>query len=175
MSWHKDRILRFFRSYKKEIIVSCSVILILTIYHIFSDKSFVWRDYEPLPEPTLTLRLLSALVFDSFGWILYQLRFYYVLYIVIVGVFRNKPLYRDLKKVIWYGLMFVMGFVVAPWIVDVLNSILSFFYNILLLIIYVFPPYGLSLALIVGILATVYINNRSMSKRFLNLKIRWLK
>lgn len=175
MSWHEDRITRFFRSYKKEIIVSCLVILILTIYHIFSDKSFIWRDYKPLSEPTLTLRILSAFVFSSFGWILYQLRFYYILYIVIVGIFRNKPLYRDLKKVIWYGLMFIMGFVVAPWIVDLLNSFLSFFYNIFLLIIYVFPPYGLPLIIILTVLISIYINNRSMSNRFSNLKVRWLK
>jgi hypothetical protein len=71
--------------------------------------------------------------------------------------------------------MFIMGFVVAPWIVDVLNSILSFFYNIFLLIIYVFPPYGLPLVIILTILISIYINNRSMNRRFSNLKIRWLK
>jgi len=175
MSWRKEAIVNFYRDYKKEIVASCLVVFILTIYHLFSDKAFIWRDYEPLPEPTLPLRLLSALVFDSFGWILYQFRFYYVLKIIIVGIFRSKAVYRELKKVIWYGMMAVMGFVVAPWVVNMLNSIFSFFYNIFLFILYLFPPYGLSLILIIFLLFTIYNNKRLLNKKFSSLKIRWLK
>lgn len=89
--------------------------------------------------------MLSGLVFVTFGRLLYYLKLYYILYIILVVLLRQRQLYDDLKKVIWYIMMFLFGFVVAPWIIDQLNKLFSIVCNIPLFLGHLFPPYGLSL------------------------------
>lgn len=128
---------------KKEVIKSAVIAIIFTtifsLWYFKSGHSFEWKNYNFIAEPTLTWRLLSALVFTSLGWILYQLKFYYILYLIFVIFLRDKYLYNDVKKLIWHGLMFIMGFFILPWIINAMNTVLSFFYNLLLLILYITP------------------------------------
>jgi hypothetical protein len=160
MSWHADAIKKFITEYKKEIAATTLVILLLTVFHLVSDRTFQWRKIEPFPEPTLTMRLLSALVFDTFGLILYRLKFYYVLYIFFVVILRSRELFYALKKIVWFALMFIMGFWVAPWFIDTLNSIVSIFYNSALYVLYLFTPYGASMLLIPAVIAIFYYQRR---------------
>jgi len=65
----------------------------------------------------------------------------------------------DIKGFIWGGLILVSYFWVIPRIVDFLNAIISFFYNILGLILYSIPVLGVTLVL--GIPAVVYIRKKT--------------
>ena len=47
---------------------------------------------------------------------------------------------------------------IIPWVVDILNILVSIGYNVLKLILYVFPAFGLSL--ILGILITLFFHKR---------------
>ena len=69
-----------------------------------------------------------SLVFASFGRILYELKFYYILYMIMVVFLRvKKAAYEEFKKLLWHLMMAFVGFVVVPWIIDVLNKVISFF------------------------------------------------
>lgn len=144
-NWYK----KILTENKKEIIRSAIISLVITvafsIWFFISHKAFAWNSYHFVSEPTLTLRLLSALVFVSLGRLLYELKFYYFLYFIFVIILRAWELYNALKKIIWYALMFVMGFYIVPWIINVINAVLSFFYNLWFLILYVAPALGIFL------------------------------
>ena len=140
MKWYQ----KVLKEHKREVIISAAISLAVTLafslWYYTSGKPFTWVEISPIEAPTLSIRLLSALVFVSFGEILYALKFYYVLYMIFVVFLRDKALYNDLKKIIWRVMMFVMGFVVVPWIIDLLNKIVSFFYNVGILLLYISPP-----------------------------------
>jgi len=154
MAWKKRAIKEFFKQYYPLALFSVVVCFIFFLSITYWQGYFEWKDIKPLPDPDLSLRMLSALVFVSFGQLLYWLKFYYVLYFIFVTILKDKRLYKDLKRLIWNVLMFIMGFYVAPWIVDLLNKILSFFYNIFAFLIYLFPPIGVSL--ILGLFISYY-------------------
>ena len=104
------------------------------------------KGISPISEPSLFNRVLySALVFVTFGAFLYWVKFYQFLYHIIVKGLGDRQLYRSIKGLIWGSLVLVMYFWVVPKVVAVLNIIISFFYNILNLILYLFPPLGISL------------------------------
>jgi len=132
--------------------ISLAVTLAFSLWYYISGKPFTWVEISPIEAPTLTIRLLSALVFVSFGEILYALKFYYVLYMIFVVFLRNRAFYNDLKRVIWRTLMFVMGFVFVPWIIDVLNKIVSFFYNVGMFLSYISP----SAILLAAVFGTIF-------------------
>lgn len=54
-------------------------------------------------------------------------------------------LYKDTKKFIWGALILFMYFWVVPKVVGLLNAVISFFYNLFGLILYLLPPLGISL------------------------------
>lgn len=146
---------------KKEIIratlISLAVTTAFSLWYFISGKDFVWTDYAFISDPTLAPRLLSALVFTSLGEILYDLGFYYVLHFVFVVILRDRAAYNQIKRVIWLSLMAVMGFVIVPWVIDTLNKVFSFLYNVWLFILYIFPVFGVFL---LGFAIAVYILKR---------------
>lgn len=159
MDWRKDEIRGFLRKYCLLAIFSVAVGLIFFISINYLQGSFIWREYNLIPEPDLPARLLSALVFMSFGWILYELKFYYFLYFILVIILRDKRLYNKSKRAIWDLMTFFMGTYVAPWIVDLLNKLLSIFCNIIALIAYLIQPIGMSSVLA---LAIIYYETRQV-------------
>lgn len=134
---------------RKEVIRAALISLVVTtafsLWYFIIGEGFKWTEYRFISEPTLSFRFLSALVFASLGEILYDLGFYYVLHFVFVVILRDRAVYNQIKRVIWLSLMAIVGFIIVPWIIDLLNAIISFFYNIFNLILYLFPPLGVSL------------------------------
>jgi hypothetical protein len=150
--WYK----RILKEKKKEIIFSTifAVLLALAIsfWHYFTGASFEWHSISPVEAPSLLPRLFySALVYVTLGRLLFNTRFYKSLY---SSFFRGvKGGYRDYiktKKVIWWGLILAMYFVIIPIVVKILNFVISFFYNIFNFVLYLFPPLAIS-ALVFGI------------------------
>lgn len=146
MRWYN----KVLKENKKEIIASTTFAVVfafaILLWHFNLGKSFHWETISPISEPSLFNRVLySALVFVTFGAFLYWVKFYQFLYHIIVKGLGDRQLYRSIKGLIWGSLVLVMYFWVVPKVVAVLNIIISFFYNILNLILYLFPPLGISL------------------------------
>lgn len=144
MNWYN----RTLKKYRKELISGAtfsfvlSLALLLWIY--MSGYSFEWRDINPIDPPSVFHRLAySALTYVTLGAFLYSLLFWRFLY-RLAGDYRS---FVELKRIVWLGLMALMFFVVVPVAVDILNAIASFGYNMFNLILYLFPPFGVSLIL----------------------------
>lgn len=156
MTWYKDVLIK----YKKEITVSAvySVFLSITLllWHFGLGKNFTWNKIEPLSAPSLVERYFySAFVYITLGAFLYWIKFYQFLHILTVGIFGSWGLFRDLKRFIWVGLILISYFWIVPRIMDLLNNIISFFYNILGLVLYSIPSLGI--ALIISIPSFIFI------------------
>lgn len=144
MSWYK----KVLKENKKEIASSAAFAVVFALavllWHFTLGKSFQWQTISPIEAPSLFIRAFySALVFVTFGAFLYWIRFYQFLYHLI----SDRQLYRGIKGLIWGSLILFMYFWVVPTVVEILNAIISFFYNVLNLILYLFPPLGVSLIL----------------------------
>jgi len=158
--WHK----KILREYKQEVIKAAIIALVSScvfgLIYYFLGRGYELRQVH-LPEPTLTLRLLSGLVFSSLGRILYKLKFYYVLKIILVYILRLKELYDFLKGIIWYFLMFIMGYYIVPWVMNVINFILTILLNAGMFLVYISPHVGV---FIVAFLLTFYFLKKKSAK-----------
>ncbi len=146
MTWYK----KVLTENKKEILSSAIFVIIfalsILLWHFVFDKTFRWETITPVEEPSLLNRALySALVFVTFGAFLYWIKFYQFLYSLIVKALRDRRLYQNTKRLIWGFLILIMYFWIIPKIVDLLNTIISLFYNLFNLMLYLFPPLGISL------------------------------
>jgi len=156
MTWYKHTLTKYRKEILSSTITSVLFSIALLFWHYGLGKSFVWTKIEPISAPGLFERYFySAFVFVTLGAFLYFIRFYQFLYGLIVGIFGDWRLYKDIKGFIWGGLMLISYFWLVPRIVDFLNSIISFFYNIFGLILYTLPSLGIALTLSLPIL--VYI------------------
>ena len=142
MSWYKHTL----KKYGKEILsgaiftVVCTLACLLWIFVM--GKTFTWTDISPIEQPSIFIRIFySALTFITLGAFLYKVGFYKALY-QILGDWRS---FKEAKSIIWVLLMGTMFFVIVPLVVDLLNSIISIGYNVFALILYAFPPVGISL------------------------------
>lgn len=128
--WYKKEIKKFIIENYKEIVFSLIFYFILVWVYIFYFKDLFTINYiEPISKPTLTLRLLSGLCFMWIWRLLYFLRFYLILKFIIVWIFRDKKLYKDLKKIIWYSWCFVTWYIIVPYIIDLINKAISVIYS----------------------------------------------
>lgn len=89
----------------------------------------------------------SALVYVTLGWFLFhKLKFWKFLYEPYRGGGRRAYReYEKLKAAIWGFLILLMYFVIVPFVVDILNTIISFFFNLYVLLLYLAPPLAISL------------------------------
>lgn len=144
-TWYK----RILTEKKKEIISSAifAVLFALTIalWHYFTGKVFEWQSISPVDEPDLLPRLFySALVYVTLGAVLYAMGFYEFLYSAYRGTRGGYRAYKEMKGAIWVVLVLGMYFVIIPVVVNILNAVASFFYNITILVLYLFPALGIS-------------------------------
>lgn len=144
MTWYKKTL----NKYGKEILtgavfsIVCTLAFLLWIYGM--GKTFTWTDISPIDPPSIFVRIFySALTFVTLGAFLYKIKFYQGLY-RILGNWRS---FKEAKAVILVLLMGTMFFVIVPLVVDILNGILSIGYNLVALLVYAFPPVGISLIL----------------------------
>ena len=142
MSWYKHTL----KKYGKEILsgaiftVVCTLAFLLWIFVM--GKTFTWTDISPIEQPSIFIRIFySARTFIPLGAFRYKVGFYRALY-QILGDWRS---FKEAKSIIWVLLMGTMFFVIVPLVVDLLNSIISIGYNVFALILYAFPPVGISL------------------------------
>lgn len=161
MSWYK----KILRRDKKEVISSAIFgtifALVFLLWHFALGKSFEWQIISPVSAPPLSYGIYSALVFVSLGYFLYEIGFYKLLADIIGRGLGDWELYRGAKKIIWITLILIVIYLVKK-IVDLINTTISFFYNILNFILYIAPPLGISLVIfLVGYLIKKYVVTRS--------------
>jgi len=148
MTWYKHTLTKYRKEILSSAIISVLFSLALLLWHFGLGKSFIWSKIEPISAPELFERYFySAFVFVTIGAFLFWIRFYQLLHGIVVGKFGDWRLYKDIKGFIWGGLMLISYFWLVPRIVDLLNSIISFFYNILGLVLYTLPSLGVALIL----------------------------
>ena len=140
--WYKEAVLKYREEVTAAAITAFVAAVVFSVVYFLLGKSFELQQVH-LSEPTLTLRLLSGLVFSTFGKILYKLKFYYVLKIILVYIFKLRGLYNAIKKIIWYVLMFIMGFYVVPWIMNAINFVLTILVNVVVVLVYFIPAIGI--------------------------------
>lgn len=152
MSWYKDTLKKYSKEIKQSAIASFVLSLLFLLYTHSSGSTFTWQEINPIEQPNIFVRIFySALVFAGPGWFLYhKLKFWKFLYAPYRGGGRGAYReYKKLKNAVWGLLILLMFFVVVPFIVNVLNAIISFFYNIFNLILYLSPILGIFLILVV--------------------------
>ncbi|MBU3978778.1 hypothetical protein KJ980_02935 [Patescibacteria group bacterium] len=150
MLWYKKVLLK----QKKEIVSSAIFTIIfalaLLLWHFYLGKNFIWQKIEPISTPGFFERAVySALVFITLGALLYWIKFYRFLHYLIVRKLGDWRLYRDTKNLIWGSLILIMYIWIVPFVVDLLNSSLSFIFNIYGIILYMLPPLGISLIIFI--------------------------
>ncbi len=166
MTWYE----RTLKKNKKEIILSAvfvfALALITTFWHYFTGKTFEWQSITPIEEPDLLPRLFySALVYVTLGWFLFhKLKFWKFLYEPYRGGGRHAYReYEKLKAGIWGLLILLMYFVIVPFVVDILNTIISFFFNLYVLLLYLAPPLAISLV-VCGLGLFIYKKHNALEK-----------
>lgn len=167
MSRHSPWFATVLSEYSRSTVITVSAILAvlsaLSIIQFMKGGSFAWNDIAPIDQPDIMGRAVySALTFISLGSILYQLRFYQALSWLFGS---NRSDYRQVKRFIWIGLMLIMYQYIVPFVVDLLNAMVSIFYNILMLALYLSP------ALFMGGVAVLLVFART-TPRQLKLRIQ---
>lgn len=161
IAWNKKAL----KEHRKEIIYSAVSSFVISLGYLiwshFQGSVFMWQSISPIEQPSILVRVFySALAFAVPGYLLYVAGFYKFLHNVIVRGLRDRQLYRGIKAVIWLGLIFLM-YEVFGVIVSIANAVISFFYNIFNLVLYISPGIGIFLILtIVGTYGTALAKNR---------------
>lgn len=149
MKWHQKVIKKYIKEIFSSTLSYLLTAVLLTVWYLFTGDVFRWLWIEPLDVPPLERLLYSALTFATVGRLLYNTGFY----LVLSSIFRelgDMQSYRELKAIIWGGLILIMYFWIIPAVIAVLNWIISVGYNIFKFFLYVAPAFVIS-SLLVGI------------------------
>lgn len=140
---------KIFQENKREIIRSAIISLVITIvfsfWYFITGKSFEWHPIAPISQPDLLSReVLSYIAFATIGAFLYYVvRLWQILKFICKDIFNSWPLYNMVKKIVWVILLVFTQFYLVPTAVNWSNHIISFFYNIWFLILYIYPILGI--------------------------------
>lgn len=115
--------------------------LAFLVWHFFVGGTFVWTNISPISTP-LEYGLYSALVFGGPGAYLYYKTDFYKNLWHLRKI--DRDLHRGVKKIFWLTMCLIMLAIVIA-VVWLLNQIISFFYNIIRLILFLSPPLGIGL------------------------------
>lgn len=145
------------------------VALVSLLWYYFSWVSYEWRSIEPIEQPDTFVRIVySFLVFFTLWLLLYFFRFYQLLHFVFVRLLGDRRAYKKIKWFIWLVLMWLMYLVIVPFVVDTMNNVLSFLYNLLGILVYLMPALWISITtFLIGIVlyAKIVQKNTEISSR----------
>jgi len=79
----------------------------------------------------------------------------------VYGVLGSYQLYVSIKKIIWVSLLALMCFVIVPFVIFLVNFIVSALYNLLAFLPFLFP--GLVLCILVTAGLVFYIKKKSIN------------
>lgn len=150
MQWQKAIPLAFVRENIQKVYFTLLFFLVSILWYFFLEKPFEWQEIEVINPPEWQRILYSALTFVSLGAVLYWIKFYKLLHFLFIETLKDFKAYKEIKGIIWGGLLLLMYFKIVPWCVGVINEVISFLYNITAFILYLFPPLGISLILFGG-------------------------
>lgn len=159
MSWYRKVLWQDFR---KEITTVASILVILvslSLVRMFFGESFVWQEITPFSTPDFWHRAFwSALTFVTLGYGLYKIYFYRILSWLFGS---DRSGYRQMKKIIWLGLMYI-NYQIFPIVVDTLNQIISIVFNFSMMAVYAAPM--LLLGLIFGLLLGALMEHHAIAE-----------
>lgn len=147
MTWYK----KVLAENRKEIITSAIVSIVITlafsVWYFITGKGFEWRAISPISQPSLLHRYFySAFVFVTIGAFLYHIvKLWKILHFIFVEILGIWKLYKLVKWILWMSLILSTYYYIMPTVVSVLNAVISFFYNITILLLYLTPPVGIFL------------------------------
>lgn len=148
MSWYKKILQRDKKEVVSSAIFAGVFALVLLVWNFILGKGFEWQTITPVSAPPLSYGIYSALVFITLGYFLYEIGFYKLLADIVGRGLGDWGLYRGAKKIIWIVLIVIVIYLVKL-IVDLINTTISFFYNVLNFILYLAPPLGISLIIFI--------------------------
>jgi hypothetical protein len=147
MTWYRKQLNEHKREAVLSFLFALTFTLILLLWHYFLGQSFQWQEIDPISQPSLLFRsFYSAIAFLILGAFLYWIRFYQFLYFVFVEVLGDWQSFKAVKAIIWLGLILLVYYLVEK-LVALLNSTISFAYNVLGFILYLVPPVGIAIVL----------------------------
>ena len=145
-NWYKKILLKNAREIISDGSTYAILALVLLLWHFVLGIKFEWQHIAPFSEPSFFVRAFySAFTFGTLGWLLYELYFYKVLHDIVVKTFGMWELYNFIKAIIWLFLMYVSYAYLVPWLFSALNTATSILFNIASLVLYLFPPAGITL------------------------------
>jgi len=146
-----NRYKKIFEDNKKEItrsaLISLAITIAFSLWYFFTGKPFEPHSISPIEQPGLLSReILSYIAFGTIGAFLYYVvRLWQILKFICKDILNSWELYNAVKVIVWTILLLFTQFYLVPTAVDWLNAVISFFYNVWLLILYIYPPLGIFL------------------------------
>ncbi len=153
MKWHRQEISKFLSETMNTTVFASLSLLAVSVWHFMLGQDYQWQSITLISEPSIFERVVySALTFVTLGAFLYKIKFYQVLY-AVNGDWQS---FKDAKKIVWIILMGLMYFIIVPTTVSIINHVLSFGYNLLNFVVYLFPPFGVAalIAFVAGYIKT---------------------
>ena len=159
MNWYEREIKKYSVDMNTKIYAWIIIALSFSIYFYFTKWVYKWEDIEIIPLVPWIRILISALTYITIWSLLYRSKLLYKpLFFIFVRVLGAKRLYKEIKAIIWILLIWFMYFVLLPITIIILNKIISFFYNIILILFYLSPVVAISGGLI---LIMIYFKKRN--------------
>lgn len=164
MKWHKKAILTNVEKIVIGSLYGLICIWITILLNYFYSWNFDWTIISPIETPWFVPRIfLSALAFWLPWAFLYKIYFYKFLY----DIFSYRT-FKKIKEIIWLFLMFLM-YITIQVVVEFLNFIISLFYNLMNLLVFILPWLGISF-IIVLTWSLIYIRYKSKNPNVLHKK-----
>jgi len=166
MSWYKKILTENKKGIIQSAIISLVITLAFSIWYFISGNCFEWKTISPISQPSLLYRqFYSAFVFVTIGAFLYYIvKLWKFLYFILVKILRSWGLYELIKWALWTFLILITYFYIVPIVVDILNAVISFFYNLAILLLYLFPPIGIFLIVFLSGYAIHIVTKRMIDK-----------
>lgn len=139
--WYKKALIEQKKKISEPATTSLLIMILLSLWYFTSGVNFEWQSISPVSQPSLSARYFySAFAFVTIGSFLYYIvGFWKLLYFICIKILNDKKLYSLSKGIFWTFLILLTYFYVVPIVVDLLNSVISFFYNILIILLYISP------------------------------------